>query len=171
MVRKSTRQGFDAKSIQLKSLTAAKYQCIYIQILTTVCSALFFAFSHKTRCLFSSFSVPKASSHFPRHCACTALVLCPARQHCLLSGNNCESPFCSYQRSPSLSREEEFALPSRNCCAPCFHLDSPSKSKGHQRFPPCDGGFLACSKAKQCLPYILGTLLKMRLSARLMGLR
>lgn len=32
-------------------------------------------------------------------------------------------------------REETFTLPSKICSAPCFHLDSPSKSKRHQRFP------------------------------------
>lgn len=135
-MRKSTRQGFDAKSIQLKSLlqlqNISAFTYRYLQLCVVLC---FFAFSHKTRCLFSSFSVPKASSHFPRHCACTALVLCPVRQHCLLSGNDCESPFCSYQRSPSLSREENLPCPAETAMPPAFIWTHPLNPRDIKGFP------------------------------------
>ena len=86
-----------------------------MQIFTFTHGALFLVLSHKTRCLFVL-----GAGHFARHCPCTALVFCPASQHHLLSGNNCESLFCSYRRSPLIRERKSLPCLAEAALPPAF---------------------------------------------------
>lgn len=104
VVRKVTGQGFDAKLIQQKSTlqlqNISTFIYIYLHLRTVLC---FLSLVIRPGVFF--FFVLGAG-HFALYCPCAALVFCPAGQHCLLSGNNCESLFCSYRRFP-LIRERK----------------------------------------------------------------
>lgn len=167
MVRKITGHGSDAEStwykssLQLQNISTFIYRYVHLPI-----ALCFLSLVIRPGVLFFVF---RAGSHFPDAVPVQPLfsVLPVSTIFSLVTtARVCFVPTEGLRHW----REEKFALPSRSCSAPCFHLDSPSKSKGHQRFPPYGGDSLACSKAKQWLPYTLGSVLEMRLSASLMGL-